>query len=613
MLAGFIFVMADNFKTCAKCSKEMNVLDEHDDCFRYRLCTEQFPCDVCENWSKDRWNSYCKMVDKAIARGNKAATATGPSETNRTADSDRISSMGNSTETSQSQVSSMGNSTSTPQVSSMGNGLPLQVSFMGNPNSNPQVSFMGNSTATSAQQGSFMGIPCNPMQGQMLGYNFMNPALMNENFFNALIDKRIQEMNQTQNRAPDAPSTENISLSNTVTSEASKHTDSLSARKRFSRFERSSHSISDEESNADILDVVDSNNNDFESETQSVIGTRSVLDHDNVSSLSAEEGVASVEWRNFVGKMAKELNISMEDEKEDQQFVSYVSERLVSSKPQEKHKLPLDGFAIQSLMEVDKEWQNKGRLRAFKANDDTKYSVSADHFSKFCKTPHLDENIEEGIMGHGQKSSNNAEKNFKFRNKQNVSRNQELRKVDIAARLLLREISYGSMVASYLDKVVSEEDKTEALQALMQIFHSMADATSRIIVGAVGARRSLYLQDMAFKNKATETKLLNMSTLGSDIFLGKFFDVLHSSAENIRDAKETQHLRSSKPSNSTNLKRKNVEQRQDEASASKYPKRGIEDKTNQRKSRSRPNRRDNNSATQNKSKETQQLGFRPSK
>ena len=118
---------------------------------------------------------------------------------------------------------------------------------------------------------------------------------------------------------------------------------------------------------------------------------------------------------------------------------------------------------------------------------------------------------------------------------------------------------------------------------------------------------------MAFKNKATETKLLNMSTLGSDIFLGKFFDVLHSSAENIRDAKETQHLRSSKPSNSTNLKRKNVEQRQDEASASKYPKRGIEDKTNQRKSRSRPNRRDNNSATQNKSKETQQLGFRPSK
>ncbi|KAK3088220.1 hypothetical protein FSP39_016309 [Pinctada imbricata] len=577
------------------------------------------------------------MVDKAIARSNKAT-----SETNRTTDSDRISSTGNacSTESSQSQsssmgiyrntqVSSMGNNNSNPQVSFMGSSNPQQVSFMGN--SNPQqVSFMGNSTSTpqvsfmgsNPSQVSFMGNNSNsqqaflmgniPMQGQMMGYNFMNPTLMSEQFFNALIDKRIQEMNQTKSQTSEAPSTESTCLSNTVVSESSKNTDNSSARKRFSRFERSSHSVSDEESNADILDVVDSNNNDFESETQSLIDTRSVRDQDTVSNLSAEEGVTSLEWRNFVGKMAKELNISLESEKDEEPFVSYVSERLMSSKPQEKHKLPLDGFAIQSLRGVDKEWQNKGRLRAFKANDDAKYSITADHFSKFCKTPHLDDNIEEGIMGHGQKSSYNAEKNFKFRNKQNVSRNQELRKVDIAARLLLREISYGSMIASYLDKVVSEEDKTEALQALLQVFHSMADATSRIIVGAVGARRSLYLQDMAFKNKATESKLLNMSTLGSDIFLGKFFDVLHSSAENMRDAKETQHLRA-KPANSTNLKRKNVDQRQDEASASKYPKRGIEDKTNQRKSRSRPNRRDNNTYAQNKSKETQQLGFRPSK
>jgi hypothetical protein len=48
-----------------------------------------------------------------------------------------------------------------------------------------------------------------------------------------------------------------------------------------------------------------------------------------------------------------------------------------------------------------------------------------------------------------------------------------------------------------------------------------------------------------------------LSTLGPNIFAGKFFDLLHDSAENISDAKETQHLRKikvvdkqeSKPSN----------------------------------------------------------------
>jgi hypothetical protein len=62
---------------------------------------------------------------------------------------------------------------------------------------------------------------------------------------------------------------------------------------------------------------------------------------------------------------------------------------------------------------------------------------------------------------------------------------------------------------------------------------------------------------MSFKNKSTENKLKQLSTLGPNLFAGKFFDLLHDSAENIRDAKETQHLRKikvvdkqeSKPSN----------------------------------------------------------------
>lgn len=59
-----------------------------------------------------------------------------------------------------------------------------------------------------------------------------------------------------------------------------------------------------------------------------------------------------------------------------------------------------------------------------------------------------------------------------------------------------------------MDNEVSDEDKMEALQALMQVFKSMADVTSRILVGAVAARRSIHIKDLAFKYKATEKNVL---------------------------------------------------------------------------------------------------------
>ena len=46
------------------------------------------------------------------------------------------------------------------------------------------------------------------------------------------------------------------------------------------------------------------------------------------------------------------------------------------------------------------------------------------------------------------------------------------------------------------------------------------------------------IEDLAFKNKATENKLLMQPTLGNKLFCGNYFDILHSSAENLRDAKE---------------------------------------------------------------------------
>lgn len=126
------------------------------------------------------------------------------------------------------------------------------------------------------------------------------------------------------------------------------------------------------------------------------------------------------------------------------------------------------------------------------------------------------------------------------------SRNNELWKIDQGSRLLLRELTYASLITSYVDNVVSDEDKTEALQALMQVFKSMADVTSRMLVGAVAARRAIHIEDLAFKNKATENKLLVQTTLNPKLFCGKYFDILHASAESMRDAKETQHLRGSK-------------------------------------------------------------------
>lgn len=144
----------------------------------------------------------------------------------------------------------------------------------------------------------------------------------------------------------------------------------------------------------------------------------------------------------------------------------------------------------------------------------------------------------------------------------------------------------------------------------------MADVSSRVIVTAVGARRSLYLQDMAFKNKATESKLQNLSTIGSDLFLGKYFEVLHASAENIRDAKETQHLRG-KDSDPASKKRKfdhstRSDARGSEASASKVPKRTVNKGTDNRSFKKRSKYQEKTAASFKKS-DSNQLGFRASK
>ena len=107
--------MSDRFTTCSQCPREMNVMDEHENCFRHRDCNEGSPCDICKDWTPEGWSSIRKMVEKAIARANKPATITSPP----------------------------------PESRSEETRVDVQVSFMGNVGTlqsqrQPQVPFMGN-------------------------------------------------------------------------------------------------------------------------------------------------------------------------------------------------------------------------------------------------------------------------------------------------------------------------------------------------------------------------------------------------------------------------------------------------------------------------------------
>ena len=122
--------------------------------------------------------------------------------------------------------------------------------------------------------------------------------------------------------------------------------------------------------------------------------------------------------------------------------------------------------------------------------------------------------------------------------------NIELKKIDSQSRLLLRQISHGVLLTSYIAKVNIDDDKLDALKALLQVFKAMSDVTARIAVNSVKCRRILHIK-MSFKNKSTENKLKQLYNYLPLvlIYLPANFLICFMTAENIRDAKETQHLR----------------------------------------------------------------------
>lgn len=138
--------------------------------------------------------------------------------------------------------------------------------------------------------------------------------------------------------------------------------------------------------------------------------------------------------------------------------------------------------------------KRKGAVRTYKASDNEKYRVT---FSDFVQ-PHLDGNIEDSSFTTGRKGNKNSNR---VRIRILHLHISDLQNIDQGSRLLLRELIYASLNTSYVDNVVSDEDKTDALQALMQVFKSMAYVTFRISVGAVTARKSIHIEDLALKKK----------------------------------------------------------------------------------------------------------------
>ena len=183
----------------------------------------------------------------------------------------------------------------------------------------------------------------------------------------------------------------------------------------------------------------------------------------------------------------------------------------------------------------------------------------------------------------------------------------------------MRQISHGVLLTSYIAKVNIDDDRLDALKALLQVFKAMSDVTARIAVNSVKCRRILHIKEMSFKNKSTENKLKQLSTLCPNLFAGKFFDLLHDSAENIRDAKETQHLRKikvvdkqeSKPSNlHVGAKRKVVDGDYSVDSAKRFKSSGPHQK---HKSNNQDRRGQSSVSDSFHKKGPRQLGFRPQK
>lgn len=128
---------------------------------------------------------------------------------------------------------------------------------------------------------------------------------------------------------------------------------------------------------------------------------------------ASTEGTGS--WRNLIANLALELKISLEADKPEQKYASFFYKHFQCNKVSNKIKAFLEGSSIKTFMNLYKEWQSRDKFRAFKARYDKTYAVSSNHFTRFCKVPSLDFNIEEGITNCKCPSSKESAGNIKCR------------------------------------------------------------------------------------------------------------------------------------------------------------------------------------------------------
>lgn len=84
--------------------------------------------------------------------------------------------------------------------------------------------------------------------------------------------------------------------------------------------------------------------------------------------------------------MASDLGILIKEKMGESEFKSYVAEHLLIPRETKQSGLPLEGSIVHILEEVDKEWQDKRKIRCFRSHDQ-KYMAYEDHFKKFCTSP----------------------------------------------------------------------------------------------------------------------------------------------------------------------------------------------------------------------------------
>ena len=67
-------------------------------------------------------------------------------------------------------------------------------------------------------------------------------------------------------------------------------------------------------------------------------------------------------------------------------------------------------MVLEALDSVNKEFQKKKIVKAYKTKYDEKFKVSNKHYERYCSTPNLDKNVEEGLANSNFSNTNRRRK-----------------------------------------------------------------------------------------------------------------------------------------------------------------------------------------------------------